>query len=35
MPGADCFHDIDLCVDRSVVSTDPLVDTRAFEVVCP
>ncbi len=34
-PGAECFREIDLGVDRSPGSDDPLADTRAFTIVCP
>ena len=33
--GADCFRELDLGVDRSTDSDDPLAGVRVFEVVCP
>ena len=33
--GAECFRELDLGVDPSTVSYDPLGNVRAFEIVCP
>jgi hypothetical protein len=33
--GADCFRELDLGAPSSGLATDPLADTRAFEIVCP
>jgi hypothetical protein len=33
--GVDCFRELDLGAPSSGLATDPLEDTRAFEIVCP